>query len=219
MSQIQPWEERWKEGRIGFHLGAAHPHLVRFGLQSLWKKGSTILVPLCGKSLDMRVLSDSGFKVLGVEAVPSAVDAFFAEAGMVPTMKPLGDGQLYEYQSLQIWLGDVFKFPSAVLPVDGIWDRAALIALDQSHRQAYAEKLLAALKPGGIMLLVSFGYDQARMDGPPYSVEEAEVRALYEPHGKLRAMGTFEAIDGNPRFREAGLTTACEIVWQFRKHE
>ncbi|PJN92627.1 thiopurine S-methyltransferase, partial [Amaricoccus sp. HAR-UPW-R2A-40] len=40
---------------------------------------------------------------------------------------------------------------------------------------------LAALTGTAPQLLLAFDYDQAQLAGPPFSVTEAEIRALYEP--------------------------------------
>ena len=43
-------------------------------------------MPLCGKSLDLLWLAAQGHRVLGVEISPLAVDAFFAEQDLTPTV-------------------------------------------------------------------------------------------------------------------------------------
>lgn len=41
--------------------------------------GARILVPLCGKTVDMAFLARSGYRVLGIDCVKNAVDEFAAE--------------------------------------------------------------------------------------------------------------------------------------------
>ena len=61
-----------------------------------------------------------------------------------------------------------------------MFDRAALIALPPELRVHYANALYAKLPSGCRGLLVTLEYPQAERDGPPFSVPESEVRALFE---------------------------------------
>ena len=213
MSQIHPWENRWREGKIGFHLPSIHPILLRHGGPALWQEKSRILVPLCGKSLDLRALPEFGYQVTGIEAVPAAVQAFFGEAKIEPTVTDVAPGKRFEHKNLSIWQGDVFAYPAEPAAFDGIWDRAALIALEAEHRPAYAARMMRLLRPEGKMLLVSMHYDQARMQGPPWSVSDEEVNKLYGPYGRLDLVETVEVLGSNPRFLESGLSAVTESVW------
>lgn len=40
-----------------------------------------VLVPLCGKSVDLRYLYDLGHTVIGIEAIEAAAEQFFLENG------------------------------------------------------------------------------------------------------------------------------------------
>lgn len=75
----QDWRDRWREGRIGFHREDTHPTLVRFWPQLGVKPGAKVLVPLCGKSLDMRWLARHDHPVLGIELAEQAIEQFVAE--------------------------------------------------------------------------------------------------------------------------------------------
>ena len=62
----ESWLERWQEGRIGFHRADENPRLVQHHQRVL---GDTIrvLVPLCGKSVDLEWLVVRGHEVVGIE--------------------------------------------------------------------------------------------------------------------------------------------------------
>src|SRR5690606_22020225 len=64
------WLERWREGRTHFHLERVTPLLQKYWPGLGLPKGSKVLVPLCGKTLDMVWLAEQGHKVLGVELSP-----------------------------------------------------------------------------------------------------------------------------------------------------
>ena len=78
-----------------------------------------------------------------------------------------------------IFAGDIFALDRDALGrVDAIYDRAALVALPAATRTLYAAHLLA-ITDRAPQFVITFDYDQSRMDGPPFSVNEAEMRAHY----------------------------------------
>lgn len=70
------WHARWSSNEIGFHLPQVNPHLLEFWPTLGLPAGSRVLVPLCGKTLDMAWLMAQGHRVLGVELSRTAVEAF-----------------------------------------------------------------------------------------------------------------------------------------------
>lgn len=187
------WHQRWETGRVGFHLERVNPWLERFEAQ-LGPPGR-ILVPLCGKSLDLRWLSERGWEVTGVELSEIAARACFEAAG--ETVVPRASGPFIEWSDgrMRILQGDFFALESTEF--DAVWDRAALIALPPDMRARYAARVSHLLRPGGRLLLVTLDYPQEEQPGPPFSVPEQEVRALYSrafdlvelPAGDLPAAG------------------------------
>jgi thiopurine S-methyltransferase len=77
------WEQKWAEGATAFHRGAVSPALERHA-RTYFPPGSTVLVPLCGKSHDLAWLAAQGFEVHGVEFVEQAAREFFAGHGIEP---------------------------------------------------------------------------------------------------------------------------------------
>ena len=100
---------------------------------------------------------------------------------------------------LTLCCGDIFALPSAPA-FDRIWDRASLVALDPTQRGKYVATLTAALKPGGVVLLQVLhrqaGSPLALQGGPPFSVSEADVKALYGRRVLHWAGGAFLACCG-----------------------
>lgn len=73
------WLERWRTGATGFHNKKAHPLLAaRVDLLLQDDEPTSVLVPLCGKSVDMLLLRNRTTEVTGVEFSQLACDAFFA---------------------------------------------------------------------------------------------------------------------------------------------
>ncbi len=60
------WQDCWQRGDIGFHQPRVLPLLQKHWPTLALPAGGRVLVPLCGKSLDMRWLAEQGHRVLGV---------------------------------------------------------------------------------------------------------------------------------------------------------
>jgi thiopurine S-methyltransferase len=176
------WRARWAEQRIGFHEGA--PNAMLEAHAGRLDDRRRVLVPLCGKSEDLAFLAARGHAVVGIELVESAVQAFFAEHGLVPTI----DGATYSAGDVSVIASDFFATtPALVGPIDAVYDRAAIIALPAELRPRYIAQL-AQLAPGAPTLTIALDYDESLFAGPPFSVDDAELRRYY-PDAELLATG------------------------------
>lgn len=175
---MQPdyWLGRWREGRIGFHLAQPNPLLIEHC--AVLSNATRVLVPLCGKSVDLEWLVVSGFDVVGVELSELAAQTFFAERELTPKRREQAGFVVYEHGNLSIWVGDFFATSSAELGVfDAVYDRAALIALPPELRRSYVSQLETLLAPKATLLLITLHFDAP--GGPPFSITPEEVRELY----------------------------------------
>ena len=73
------WLERWQNNQTGFHQDEINSYLTRYWSGLGLTQGSRVLVPLCGKSLDMLWLAEQGHSVVGIELSRLAIEAFFHE--------------------------------------------------------------------------------------------------------------------------------------------
>lgn len=209
----QFWRQRWQQGRIGFHQPKVMPLLSKYW-PSLELNGSgRVLVPLCGKSLDMHWLAAQGHDVLGVELSTLAVEQFFIEAGLQPKRRRSGLGEHYRAGRIEIIQGDAFALRREDLTdIAAVYDRAALIALPPAMRADYIAAIYDQLPDGCRGLLITLEYDQRQMDGPPFSVLQTEVESqlaacvptLRERRGLLAQQ---------PQFAEYGLTALDTAVY------
>ena len=87
------WLQKWQEGQIGFHRHDVMPLLQKHWPSLQLPEASRVLVPLCGKSLDMHWLAAQGHRVLGVELSPLAVTQFFDEAGLALLTQAVHQGR------------------------------------------------------------------------------------------------------------------------------
>lgn len=211
------WHQRWRENLIGFHQADINPHLQRFWPRLGLQRGDPVLVPLCGKSRDMLWLAER-HRVLGVELSPIAAEAFFREAGRVAERVQEHGFTVWQQDRLRLLCGDFFDLQPPLLEgVRAVYDRAALIALPPDMRLRYATRL-GALSPAQVsMLLVSLEYDQAQMNGPPFSVEEVEVRQLFASHWSIERLHEEDVLAGESKYRERGLSRLTEKIFLLRR--
>ncbi len=201
----QFWHERWQRNEIGFHQDAPHPSLDRHWSALALPAGSRVFVPLAGKSHDLLWLAERGHEVVGIELSKLAVQQFNAELAAAP--------QPWQ-QRIDLRCGDFFALDAGKLgPIDAVFDRAALIALPAAMRGAYARQMLSLLQPRTRLLLVTLEYDPSQMSGPPHSVGESEVRALYGHRLSVEMLTRDEQLADFPKFAERGVRALSEVTW------
>lgn len=212
------WQARWAQGQIGFHLQEVNPYLQQHWPSLSIAPGSQVLVPLCGKSLDMAWLAGQGLRVLGVELAERAVEDFFAEQGLQPEVEQQGVLRLYRAAGVEIYCGDFFNVQAEhVAGCTALYDRAALIALPETMRARYVEHL-AAILPGNCRgLLVSLEYAQEEMSGPPFSVSKAEIDARLSPYWQIELLARHDVLNENWRFLQRGLSSLHESIYRLQR--
>lgn len=209
------WQERWARNQIGFHQEKVNGYLRRHWSALGLAKGASVLVPLCGKSLDMVWLAEQGHPVIGVELAERAVEDFFNERDVQPQVSQRGAFKVYQAGELQILCGDFFALSHAdVAGCQAFYDRAALIALPPPMRERYVAHLQAIVPDACQGLLVTLVYDQAKMDGPPFSVADTEVEQHFADGWTLHKVEEKDVLTGNPRFSDSGLTAVDEHVFR-----
>jgi len=213
--EIPFWHDRWQRNEIAFHQAEFNSHLQDFWPSLGLKTGARVFVPLCGKSRDLLWLRAQGHTVLGVEISPIAVRDFFKENNLSPRIARQSPFEVREVDGLTIACGDFFALTSEWLAdVQAVFDRASLIALPPAMRVRYVAHMVGILPPGAITLLVTLEYPNQSMEGPPFSVEEPEVRTLYEKYFAVTSLLRKDVLDESPRFRERGLTALYEHVYR-----
>lgn len=201
------WLERWQEGRIGWHEAEGNRSLQKHWTES----GKRVLVPLCGKTRDLIWLERQGNEVVGVELSEIAIEAFFEENGIAFSKV---EGELTAYVAddhpITIYCGDYFNFSEGAF--DGYYDRGALIALPPHLRHDYVKHTRSLLSADASKLIISVEYDQSIATGPPFSVPEQTMLALWPELQRADAYDDTENCP--PKFREAGLAMMLEVVWR-----
>lgn len=210
------WHQRWANQHIGFHLDHVNPHLIHHFASLRLAPDSRIVLPLCGKTLDIHWLLAQGYAVTGIELSEIAVQALFDDLQQTPEISQQGALKHFQAGRLQagrldIWQGDFFALSADQLGnVDAVYDRAALVALPDQMRTDYAKHLMQ-ITDKAPQLLISFDFDQSQHAGPPFCVNAAEIRAHYEDSYQLTLLADV-AVTGGLK----GQCPAQEQVWHLQ---
>lgn len=213
------WLERWGPGtKQGFHQTRINSRLEQFWPGLPLPTDAPVLVPLCGKSLDMLMLHKAGHPVIGVELSEYAVEAFFSENHLPFERRETGNLQEFtgtgNAAGIRLLAGDLFELDVAQTgALMGFYDRAALIALPPEMRARYVQKM-ASLLPGGAQgLLISLSYDPSKMNGPPFSVTDDEVQALYADDFNVTQIDSSSGPERLGNLADRGLDTMDERIY------
>ena len=212
--ETQFWIERWDQGQIGFHLDAVHSGLKRYWPEISLPEGAGVLVPLCGKSLDLAYLQGLGHPVTGIELSALAIADFFKSQGIRPVTSTDRDFMRHCGGGFSLLEGDFFKITASNIGAMGaVYDRAALIAMPPSMQGNYARHLkeLAGKAP---ILLITLEYPQPEMQGPPFSVTEQTLTALFSDTHQIDLLERHDALEENESLSRRGLTCLHECVWR-----
>ena len=200
------WQERWQDKRIGFNQPKVNPLLIKYFPHLNLPRDSRVFAPLCGKSIDMLWLAEQGYEVVGVELVESAVQEFFAEQNILPTVNEhvnysaikCYQGQ-FKGQTITLWVADIFALAATDIgSIDAVYDRAALIAMPPNMRVKYSEQV-TTLSNNALQLLLTLNYDQSEWAGPPFSISHEQVQQYYSHHYQITELkGESSILNANP---------------------
>jgi len=213
------WLARWREGQTRFHQERVTPLLPKYWPTLDLPKNTRVLVPLCGKSLDMLWLAEQGHTVLGVEISPVAVEQFFADHRLQPHVHDSAIGRHYCAGAIEIICGDIFNLDAATLAsCTAAYDRAALIALPTALRVRYVQHVYGQLATAYRGLLLTLDYAQNQMDGPPFAVDDQEVQTLYSAHkrnpGHATLIARRDILAKDAKLAAQGLTRLDTLVYR-----
>lgn len=216
--QAEFWLQRWREGQTGFHRDQPMPLLLKHWPPLELPIDCRVLVPLCGKTLDMPWLAAQGHRVLGVELSPLAIEQFFAEQRLRPERHESALGVHHVAGRIEIIQGDVFALDGATLETcSAVYDRAAVIALPAPMRERYAREVYGRLPEGCRGLMITLDYPQHDMDGPPFSVDAGNVETLFGGDWHMDLLERHDILASQPRFLEAGVSSLHTSVYRLQR--
>lgn len=198
-NRLERWENRWSMGRTQWHKTEVHASLQKYCdeylIDGIIGGGGRILVPLCGKTVDMTYLARKRVisEVVGIDGVPKAIEEFIHEQSNegfdFKVAETVNGYTKHKGESITLITGDFFDVTLDVingdsnntLLFDGVWDRGSLVAIDPILREQYVDKIGELIsKPNGKYLLATFLRPNSdTTTGPPFSIDETEIRRLF----------------------------------------
>ena len=213
------WESRWQNGQTGWHNEMVNEHLQRHQCVLLREESPTVLVPLCGKSLDLAWLHSVGCTVIGVDLVKQPLEDFFTEQGLVPSIEKRAGIEAFTAHGQTLLHANIFDVNEKTIGlVDAIYDRAALVALSPQQREAYVEHCLALLKSGGSILLITYDAPVADDQGPPFPVRRGTIEQLFSKAKECIQIDEVTTTKENSeRLQKRNLEWSRSDIWKITK--
>lgn len=173
------WHRRWHKNEIGFHESEGNYLLKRYFKDWQLPDNARVFVPLCGKTKDIGWLLLQGVSVVAIELNENAVKALFADLGVEPNIELHGTLRKYSVDNLLVYVGDFFALTAEdIAHIDGVFDRGALVALPEALRNKYSEHLCQIARTSK-QFVVTYDYEQSLFAGPPFSVTNDILTAVY----------------------------------------
>lgn len=185
------WEDRYQVGDTGWDLGAPAPPLLRASGELAPCRA---VVVGCGKGHEVLALARRGFRVVGVDFAPSAV-----EVGRRAAKEAQLDARFEQ--------ADVFALPANLGTFDLWVEHTCFCAIDPARRGDYVAAAARTLAPGGMVL--GLFYAHGRKGGPPFSTDGDALTRLFSTDFELLSLEL--APDSHPRRRGE------ELLGRFRR--
>lgn len=211
---MEYWHNRWDKEQTGWHRAIYNDLLLKHWPSINAPSGGQVIVPLCGKSLDMLWLAEQGYNVVGLEMVEQAVQAFFEENKLETVSNEIGKHIKYSSPPFTIFQGDLFDLEAGVVQADAWYDRAAMVALPNSLREDYVKQICQQTKPGASGLLITFAYPQEQMDGPPFALHDEDVFRFFSNGFEVECLEKIDLEDEKDR----GLSKVTSTVFKITRN-
>jgi len=163
-------------------------------------------------------------RVLGIDVSPIAIESFLAENQLHARTRSTAEGTHYEVTNapggdIEIINGDVFEAdPEAVAQCAAFYDRAALIAMPAPMRGRLANDVYLQLPADSSGLLITLDYPEHEMQGPPFSVDDAEVHRLFDRQWNVERLERRDILASQPMFSGQGVTALHTTVYALTRH-
>lgn len=204
--EISYWQSRWQQNKTGWHRSEVFPLLKKYWPCLKLKPKAAVLVPLCGKTLDIDWLAQQGYYPIGVDVSEIALNGIMERQLHSFSQTPRGTFTRYTSSSMELWCGDILKIRKDWLPsIDAVYDKSALMALPQPKRRQYANQIQTLMQPESAMLLNCFEYSTEEMNGPPFAVFGDELEQLYGNKCTIKLLRKHSIFDDVPNFQQRGL--------------
>lgn len=171
------WIKSWEIGGFytSFHRKDIHPYVLEY-MTPEEIENKNILVPLCGKTVDMLYLAQFAQKVIGVELVEEAILQFFSENNLSYQKV---DDETYISGNIILLKKDFMSLTNQEIgTIDWIYDRASLVALPLEMRKDYLKAIDRLSDIGTKQLIITLEYFPL-INSAPFSIPVEEVNEYY----------------------------------------
>ena len=207
------WHDRWKNQLTRWHRAENNDLMLKHWPSLNAPDGSEVLVPLCGKSLDMLWLAEQGYSIVGLEMVEQAINTFFSENQLSPESTQFGKLVKHSSPPFTIFQGDVFALEAGTVQADAWYDRAAMVAIPPSTRESYVQQIRQQTKPGAVGLLITLTYPQHEADGPPFSLTDEDAFSLFSEGFEIERLEVIDVSDEKDR----GVSSVTSSVFKITR--
>jgi len=221
-SDNELWYNIWKKDKVGFHKQTVNTYLLKYHKQLGDLTTKRVLVPLCGKDIDMMWFLNQGSHVIGVELSPIAVNAFFSENKLTYHKRKIfmPPFTIYQHHLLKLYCGDFFNLQRKnIRHIDVVYDKAALVALPKTKRIDYANKLATLMPIGCQMLLMAVEFKSHITDSPPYSITNKEIHFLFKKKFNIKLLLHKKNIPMPPHLKNRRITNTHRRVYLLTRSE
>jgi len=180
------WASYYTEDTLPWHLKDVNHNLKKHITTLTENKdasGIRILIPLCGKTVDMKFLYEQGFTVVGIEFSDIAIQSFAAENNIPLTAEVKEGYTIHTFDDrLKIFQGDLFDFTPEKLRglFDYWWDCGSLTAMVNEEDHEYIKLILSLMKVNARGLISLFQYEPSVYDGPPKSINQTKLEEILD---------------------------------------
>lgn len=210
------WKAMWKRNDIDFHQPIANPLLKTYLPRLQLVAGDRVLVPLCGKSLDMNVLLESGYRVVGVELSNIAVQAYFDASNIIPKREKKAHFTRWYYDDVEIWCGDIFNLTSSDIGhIKTLYDCTSLTALPPEIRQNYVRHFYERLEKNSQILLLTTESPDLMILNSAATIDQ-EVQSLYQQYYQIQLLYGQRVLKTDPQFPLQPMQPLEEKVYLIR---
>lgn len=185
-NEAEYWEQHYREGNIGWDLGAPAPPFVTLLSEADAPAPGSLVALGAGRGNDALLFARHGFDVTALD---------FAESAIRETQRAASRAGV----PVQTAQHDFFALPSELdHSFDYVLEHTFFSAIDPGRREDYVRTVHRLLKPGG--LYIALFYAHGRPGGPPFTTSYDEVRTLFSPHFSIERLG----VPGNSVAQRAG---------------
>jgi thiopurine S-methyltransferase len=216
------WQDKWRRNDIAFHQPQVNPLLQQYLPSLKLRPGDQVLVPLCGKSVDMDWFIQQGLSVIGVEVSAVAIADYFAALAIIPKQQAQGNFMRWHFEQRQILCGDIFDLRLKDLnKIKLVYDCAALTALPPQLRILYVAHLRRTLPASNQILLMTVESSETSLSPldtlPSAQRIDSEVSALYQKEYQIELLHGASCIRIDPEYPSIGPCALDEKVYLLNK--